>query len=140
RCMGERDSLPDRTLQYQPNVPQNLASNQYGTDLSAKFPLGRYVQDYEYVAGFGDLDQYNGRYAVTPDYPNGTYAYFVTLGADGTPAFPCIINLQFYGTPSTGNLNVAGDAVDYFNSGTLTQAASNDPKLSTWYTKGSGQY
>ena len=39
---------------------------------------GTFVRDYEYVEGSGDLDQCNGRYTVTPDYPDGTYAYFMT--------------------------------------------------------------
>jgi hypothetical protein len=25
------------------------------------------------------LDQYNGKYGPTPDYPNGTYAYYLTF-------------------------------------------------------------
>ena len=25
------------------------------------------------------LDENNGRYCVTPDYPNGTFAYFATI-------------------------------------------------------------
>ncbi|TWT93451.1 hypothetical protein Pla108_39450 [Botrimarina colliarenosi] len=39
---------------------------------------GAFVQDYEYVAGRGDLDECNGRHAVTPEFPQGTYAYFLT--------------------------------------------------------------
>ena len=39
---------------------------------------GTFVQDYEYVAGSGDLDDCNGRQCVTPEYPEGTYAYFLT--------------------------------------------------------------
>ena len=39
---------------------------------------GTFVQDFEYVAGLGDLDVCNGRDTVTPDYPTGTYAYFIT--------------------------------------------------------------
>ena len=39
---------------------------------------GTFVQDYEYVHGFGDLDQCNGRFCVTPDFPDGTYVYFLT--------------------------------------------------------------
>ncbi|BCU99449.1 MAG: hypothetical protein CM15mV28_0170 [Thaumasvirus sp.] len=30
---------------------------------------GKFVEDYEYVFGQGDLDQYNGRFCKTPDYP-----------------------------------------------------------------------
>jgi hypothetical protein len=39
---------------------------------------GTFIQDWEYVAGSGDLDECNGRYGVTPEYPNGIYHYFVT--------------------------------------------------------------
>ena len=53
---------------------------------------GAFVQDYEYQAGEGDLDACNGRHCVTPEYPAGTYAYFLTAewpviprGFRGTP-------------------------------------------------------
>lgn len=39
---------------------------------------GRFVQDFEYVAGSGDLDECNGRFGVTPEFPDGTYHYYVT--------------------------------------------------------------
>lgn len=39
---------------------------------------GSFQQDYEYVAGLGDLDKNNGRFGVTPEYPNGTYYYVLT--------------------------------------------------------------
>ena len=39
---------------------------------------GTFVGDYEYVPGLGDLDQCNGRTVQTTDFPNGTYAYFLT--------------------------------------------------------------
>jgi hypothetical protein len=39
---------------------------------------GTFIQDWEYVAESGDLDECNGRYGVTPEHPNGIYHYFVT--------------------------------------------------------------
>lgn len=42
------------------------------------FPMGTFTQDYEYVAGSGDLDECNGRVGVTPEFPNGTYHYYIT--------------------------------------------------------------
>lgn len=39
---------------------------------------GKFTQDWTYVAGRGDLDQCNGRVAVTPEYPVGTYHYVLT--------------------------------------------------------------
>jgi len=41
-------------------------------------PDGKYTRDYEYVAGSGDLDECNGRFGVTPEYPQGTYYYCIT--------------------------------------------------------------
>ena len=37
-----------------------------------------FASDFEYVAGLGDLDRYNGRYGVTPEFPNGTFYYVLT--------------------------------------------------------------
>jgi hypothetical protein len=45
-------------------------------------PIGNYngvfVQDYYFNKGIGDLDEYNGRFGKTPEYPNGTYYYCIT--------------------------------------------------------------
>ena len=41
-------------------------------------PLGTFAQDWEYVAGLGDLDECNGRTGVTPEFPLGIYHYFAT--------------------------------------------------------------
>ena len=55
---------------------------------------GTFVDDWEYVAGSGDLDECNGRTGVTPDYPDGTYYYVIT---ESFPSIPrCIV-----GTPSS---------------------------------------
>ena len=45
---------------------------------STYFPLGMFVVDWEYVAGLGDLDECNGRTGVTPEFPTGTYHYYIT--------------------------------------------------------------
>ncbi len=39
---------------------------------------GRFVRDYVYEAGSGDLDMCNGRNGVTPEFPEGTYYYLLT--------------------------------------------------------------
>ena len=60
-------------------------------------PMGTFIEDYEYVQGLGNLDEYNGRYCVTPEYPNGVYAYFCTIdGVSGEPKFPYFIGSAFY--------------------------------------------
>lgn len=69
-------------------------------------PMGIFVEDYMLdLSGETDLDQYNGRFCVTPDYPDGTYAYFMTINADGTPAYPYAVGPQFYGPVTVGLAN-----------------------------------
>lgn len=67
------------------------------------YDLGSYIQDYEFVQGVGTLDEHNGRMCVTPEYPGGTYAYFVTVDAAGTPQFPYYVGTTYYGTPVSAN-------------------------------------
>ena len=45
---------------------------------SSLYPMGTFLQDYEYIAGLGDLDECNGRTGVTPEFPQGIYHYFAT--------------------------------------------------------------
>ena len=54
---------------------------------------GTYTHDYQYSGGAGTLDEYNGRFSVTPEYPNGVYAYFAT-----PTAYPYFVGEHFYGT------------------------------------------
>jgi len=53
---------------------------------------GAFVQDYEYVEGTGDLDASNGRFGITPEFPEGTYYYVLTAEYPFVPR-------QFAGTP-----------------------------------------
>jgi hypothetical protein len=45
---------------------------------TSTYALGTFRQDWEYVAGSGDLDECNGRTGVTPEFPNGIYHYYAT--------------------------------------------------------------
>jgi hypothetical protein len=56
-------------------------------------PAGSLMQDWEYVEGLGDLDYHNGRFCVTPEFPSGTYAYFLSTAAGDVdaPAFPYMV-------------------------------------------------
>lgn len=54
---------------------------------------GAFTRDYEYAEGSGTLDECNGRFCVTPEFPDGTYAYFLTT------EWP-VIPRNFRGTPA----------------------------------------
>lgn len=95
RRIKRRTHLPDGTA---------LTPAQFGPDVSEEFPLGAFIEDYEFVAGAGHLDQFNGRFAKTPEYPAGTYAYFLTTDATGRLAFPYLLARQYYGRISAEEL------------------------------------
>lgn len=100
----ETSSYQLRSITQRITLPNGNAASSAGPDVNTSFPLGSYVEDYAYVAGSGTLDQYNGRFTVTPEYPAGTYAYFVALDASGTAVYPYVIGPQYYGVVATDNL------------------------------------
>jgi len=87
RSLVHRQTWPDGT---------QLTPAQYGPDLNTE-PPGAFAEDYEYAAGSGDLDEHNGRFAITPEYPDGTYAYFLTTDGAGRLAFPYLIGPRYHG-------------------------------------------
>ncbi|MBL7820521.1 MAG: YHYH protein [Saprospiraceae bacterium] len=84
-------------------LPNGMAASSAGPDVSTRFPLGYYVEDYEFVQGSGDLDEHNGRFCVTPEYPKGIYAYFVSLDSNLIAAYPYVLGTSYYGLVPTGN-------------------------------------
>jgi len=87
------------------------------------FPLGFFVEDYEYNNS-GDLDEHNGRYCVTPEYPNGTYAYFTTIEPSTVesvapfvgyrkPVFPYVIGNTFKSKPIQFNFDKLSNQDDF---------------------------
>ncbi|HEY4416128.1 MAG TPA: YHYH protein [Verrucomicrobiae bacterium] len=96
----------------------NVSSNQTGPNVSTSYPLGRYMEDNDYLGDRGyvqgvdfDLDEYNGRWCVTPEFPGGTYAYFVSISTNGTPAYPYNIGRGYYGSPTGGSVTAISETV-----------------------------
>ncbi|MFN4247064.1 MAG: YHYH protein [Flavipsychrobacter sp.] len=79
-----------------------------GPAVNTQYPIGCFIEDWQYTAGSGHLDDHNGRFCKTPDYPNGTYAYFTTVDASLKPVYPYFIGPTFYGNLQTGNTGPTG--------------------------------
>jgi len=60
-------------------------TDEYGNEQQIIIGPGAYMDDYTFIKNTGTLDEFNGRYCVTPEYPNGTFAYF------STNSFPFLI-------------------------------------------------
>ena len=83
-----------------------LQSDETGPDVAGRYPLGHYIEDYAYLGDLGksqgndfDLDELNGRWCVTPEFPQGTYAYFTTIDAQGRPVYPYNMGRRYHGYP-----------------------------------------
>ena len=77
------------------DTPVSVTNN---VRLNVSWPLGIFVEDYTYSGTNASLDRHNGRFCVTPEYPDGTYAYFTTQDALGTPIYPYFVGNTFYGS------------------------------------------
>jgi len=86
---------------------QSFTSRNNGPAVNAIYFLGYFREDYEYVNHTEEdyLDEHNGRTCVTPEYPNGTYAYFCTVDANHNSAYPYAVGPTFYGVYSNASIN-----------------------------------
>lgn len=84
-----------------------LQNSRTSGPIGAPYPMGTFIDDYKWIAdvqtGKTKLDKNNGRFCVTPEYPNGIYAYFITIDSAGTPVFPYILGENFYNIPVESN-------------------------------------
>ena len=98
---------------------QVISSNRPPLNL---YPLGFFVNDYQFTDS-GDLNESNGRFCVTPDYPNGRFVYFSTISetSESTgpfknfkkPQFPYLIGNTFQHKENIFNYKKTSNHVDY---------------------------
>ncbi|MES2568311.1 MAG: YHYH protein [Bacteroidota bacterium] len=73
-----------------------------GPNVSSTYPLGTFREDYQYNTTSTltpeYLDDHNGRFCVTPEYPAGIYCYFATVDQNWNSAYPYAVGPTFYGT------------------------------------------
>ena len=75
------------------------------SDIRPARSAGDFIEDYKYIPNFGDLDEHNGMFIQTNEFPEGTYAYFTTLNASNVPEYPYVISAEFKNTPIIKNFN-----------------------------------
>lgn len=116
-------ALKALTGSYQ--LVSSVASNRPSTEL---YPLGTFQQDWEYVAGSGDLDECNGRVGVTPEFPGGIYHYYST---DTYPYFQRCVKGEIGSTGGNPPARTAPtDVFDTLHEATsFGNAESIDPSL-----------
>ncbi len=134
-----RTSLPLWITRNEAARTAPLTTNQHGPVVNATYTIGHYIEDYDYKGDRGmtlgthfDLNEYNVRWCVTPEFPGGTWAYFSCIATDGKPVFPYNISRYFHGTPSGGNVNtLPADREILFEGGPEATAKLDPPTVSS---------
>lgn len=118
RNITERVNGPEIGLvvNYTAGPPQNPFS------FSDTLNLGYFREDYEHIdTGEPDvLDEHNGRFCITPEYPNGTYAYFLTVDENWNSAYPYAVGPEFYGEVGNNIVNNINEATTTYGGTTST--------------------
>lgn len=133
-----RSSYQYRNITTRTTLPNGTNASSAGPAVNAQYPIGCFMEDYEYVAGSGDLDEHNGRFCITPEYPAGIYCYFTTVDAQQNSFYPYILGPTYYGTvvnanfPSPGggqstNVTINEPVTNY--TPTLVKEAAKAPQL-----------
>lgn len=105
------------------------ASVTAGPAVSSTYPLGYFKEDYEFTAPTASdyLDEHNGRFCVTPEYPAGTYCYFATVDANWNSAYPYAVGPTFYGVKTAAKVtSISESTTTYTASATGVSEAEND--------------
>ncbi|MBK9249039.1 MAG: YHYH protein [Ignavibacteria bacterium] len=99
-----------------------------GPDVSATYPLGYFREDYQYTTTTSStpdyLDEHNGRFCVTPEYPSGIYCYFATVDENWNSAYPYLIGPTFYGVRSASKVASISESVTTYTPSTSTLTVS----------------
>ena len=102
------------------------------------FTLGFFIEDYEYTAS-GDLDEFNGRFCITPEFPQGTYAYFSTKNNYPYVLYDFVGEADLYNYDSTKNqisgLLESGDIIRNSSPYNINEEYSNYGGINLNYSK-----
>jgi len=96
---------------------KNISTRANGPDVDATYHLGYFREDYEYIVSTGEdhLDEHNGRLCVTPEYPDGTYAYFATVDENWNSTYPYVVGPTFYGVSENRKVNIISEITTVYN-------------------------
>ncbi len=89
-----------------------------GPAVNGTYPLGLFREDYEYIASAEPdyLDEHNGRFCITPEYPTGIYCYFATVDENWNSAYPYVVGPTYYGTKTASKVTTISEAVTTYTS------------------------
>ncbi len=100
---------------------QGATTRTNGPNVDATYFEGYYREDYTYTSHADPdyLDEHNGRFCVTPEYPNGTYAYFATVDENWNSAYPYAVGPTFYGEAENRKVTSVTETTTIYDASTV---------------------
>ncbi len=114
-----------------------------GPAVNTTYFNGYFREDYIYTATTAAtpdfLDEHNGRFCVTPEYPQGTYCYFATVDENWNSAYPYVVGPTFYGVVSGAKVASITETVTAYTPSTtgINNSSLEDIKVSVYPNPGS---
>jgi len=112
------------------------ASVTAGPNVSTTYPLGSFKEDYEFITPTSSeyLDEHNGRFCKTPEYPNGIYCYFATVDAHWNSAYPYLVGPTYYGTKVAAKVTSITETVTTYTQVTtgIFSTSAEDVKVNVY--------
>lgn len=105
-----------------------------GPAVSTTYPIGYFREDYGYVESDDEdvLDVHNGRFCVTPEYPEGTYAYFATVNTDWTSAYPYAVGPTYAGFGERRNVDAVTEATTVYEGTTPVRSFADEANITVF--------
>lgn len=118
------------------NTHADGSSVSLGAPINNTYPLGTFREDYQWVSHPGEtqyVDEHNGRFAATPEYPNGTYAYYATVNENYNSVYPYVIGPTFFGDVTSGRVdNIAEPTTVFENPLGISEVALSNAIISIY--------
>ncbi|MFT7344126.1 MAG: hypothetical protein ACI9XP_000706 [Lentimonas sp.] len=105
-----------------------------GPDVDATYFDGYFREDYEFIASTDEdvLDKHNGRFSVTPEYPNGIYCYFATVDENWNSAYPYVVGPTFYGNATNRKVTSVDETTTEYSYLALAEDNLNEMNITVF--------
>ena len=106
-----------------------------GPNVTSTYFNGYFKEDYTFVSHPGNpdyLDEYNGRFCVTPEYPAGIYCYFATVDANWNSTYPYAVGPTFYGVYDVSTVTSTPVGTTTYSTTSIAESLLNAVKINVY--------
>jgi len=106
-----------------------------GPNVTSTYFNGYFKEDYTFVSHPGStdyLDEHNGRFCVTPEYPAGIYCYFATVDANWNSTYPYAVGPTFYGVYDVSTVTSTPGGTTTYSTTSIAESLLNAVEINVY--------